>query len=1003
MPVYNVRLYAIDPSSLFSTGTGNLTTYTGPATATGTATITDNGNATESLFLTDGNRSESATADVTVGSWSGTNVDIQGENSWQLLDTVTGETLTVIRFRADGAPDDYTLSSQPLVAGRVYQTLNHDSSPETSQNTGFAYSDFNDGIVSGTGGDDIIDRAYTGDPNGDKVDADDQYTSATSQNLFQWSTYGTNANLAAGASQTQNGVNVVVSSSLPAGSTFIGNYSVGVNTLPSGQDFSTTSTARFFANGNATDTILTIDFNAVSGGGRSTEVHNVEFLITDIDGVVNAANNFQDILTVNAYDVEGNLIAVQIDVLGNDSKSGNTVTALANNSDEPNELDGAVRVFVAGPVERIVITYDNGGDTQQAVFFSDIRYDAITAEGNADSILAGAGNDSVFAGSDNDTVFGGTGNDTLDGDSGNDVLFGEDGADVIFGGSGNDTIDGGIGNDTIDGESGADSIVGGSGSDSILGGAGNDFIDGGADNDTIDGGADNDSILGGLGNDSLRGGTGNDTISGGSGTDSIDGGDGNDSLLGGDGDDLISDGPGNDTVDGGAGNDTIGGFGGTNGDGNDLLIGGAGSDSIYFGNGQDTVQAGDDADFIWGVGSASSKLIAGGEGGAVDRDTLSWATEADAADAVSVTYTGTEAGTALIRGQTVTFSEIERLETTQVNDTVNATAAPGGVHVSTFGGNDVVTGGSGADTIDGGDGNDTISGGAGADSILGGAGDDVLNGGTGADFLSGGDGADTFLVTAGAFGNDTIVGGEGGTDNDTIDLSGFAGPVTVLYTGNEAGTITDGVSTITFSQIENLVLTAGADVVNAAADGVGVNIDAGAGNDTLLGGAGADRLVGGGDADTFLVRDGFGGDTLIGGESGTDQDTLDFSGLSGPVTVTYSSDEVGVATNGTATLSFSQVEGQILTDFADSVDATASFGTTVIAGAGNDTILGGNGTNTAADSIDGGDGDDVIFGFWGEDTIFGGDGNDTLDGGDQGDIIDGGDGDDLIEAGEEDS
>lgn len=136
-------------------------------------------------------------------------------------------------------------------------------------------------------------------------------------------------------------------------------------------------------------------------------------------------------------------------------------------------------------------------------------------------------------------------------------------------------------------------------------------------------------------------------------------------------------------------------------------------------------------------------------------------------------------------------------------------------------GDDTLLGGSGADTIfgeggddviDGGAGDDFLDGGTGNDSIDGGAGDDTITGGEGADTLSGGDGRDTFFgITPG----DVIVGGDGGDDFDTIDMTG-AGPFIINIDGPDSdGNGFDGsidflddtgavIGTATFENIESL-------------------------------------------------------------------------------------------------------------------------------------------------------------------------------------------------------
>ncbi|MDG1068163.1 MAG: Hint domain-containing protein, partial [Sulfitobacter sp.] len=182
---------------------------------------------------------------------------------------------------------------------------------------------------------------------------------------------------------------------------------------------------------------------------------------------------------------------------------------------------------------------------------------------------------------------------------------------------------------------------------------------------------------------------------------------------------------------------------------------------------------------------------------------------------VAVTFTADEAGTLTTGANTLDFSEIERLELADNNDTVDGTVTTTGIDINAMGGDDSVLGGSGDDTVNGGTGNDTITGGQGADSITGGTGDDVIQAAQG-DTVSGGDGDDTFNLTdlgeAGA-GTITINGGEGGeTNGDTLNLNGIADRSTLVITdpddanGGLTGTVTllDG-TVVNFTNIENII------------------------------------------------------------------------------------------------------------------------------------------------------------------------------------------------------
>ena len=300
---------------------------------------------------------------------------------------------------------------------------------------------------------------------------------------------------------------------------------------------------------------------------------------------------------------------------------------------------------------------------------------------------------------------------------------------------------------------------------------------------------------------------------------------------------------------------------------------------------------------------------------------------------------------------------------------------------------------------------------AGAETVSGGAGEDTFLGGEGDDVLFGDEDQDVFLMTNG-FDSDTITGGEGGTDSDSIDGFALSSGVNVVYSGDEVGTFSDPFDTAIFSEIENLTLTAQDDTLDATNDTVGVNVLAGSGDDSLLGGsggdtiageagqdtlageAGADSLTGGDDQDTFILNDQFGDDTIVGGEGGVDQDDLDGSGLTENVTVTYNGDgESGTVTNpGGDTAQFAEIERTITGSGDDTIDGSgANNGFNVTTGAGDDTITGGAGNDVIAagegdDTIDGGegteaigagDGDDLIqlTGVFGDDVIVGGEGD----------------------------
>jgi hypothetical protein len=288
-----------------------------------------------------------------------------------------------------------------------------------------------------------------------------------------------------------------------------------------------------------------------------------------------------------------------------------------------------------------------------------------------------------------------------------------------------------------------------------------------------------------------------------------------DSLSGGLGDDRMFGDAGNDTLQGGAGNDSL--FGG---DGNDLLIGGAGADSLSGGLGTDVVQ------FANGWGSDTAQ---GGENTG-DFDQLDFGV---VTANLTVTFTGSEAGTVTDGTNTVAFTEFERITLGSGADLLNGAAAASMIQAEGGAGNDTLIGGSGHDSLYGGDGADSVSGGSGNDRIFGDAGNDTLQGGVGNDSLFGGDGNDLLIGGAGAdlisggFGNDTITigtgtdgfgdtvaGGENVGDFDVLDLTAWGWALTnVIYDplNAENGTVqfldSGGavIGTMTFTGIEQVI------------------------------------------------------------------------------------------------------------------------------------------------------------------------------------------------------
>ena len=794
-----------------------------------------------------------------------------------------------------------------------------------------------DEVVQGSSGDDTIDVSYAGDPQGDVIDgADDAQNgnddivragsgndsvranlgndsvlgeagndtligqsgndtiygdsgitpeTAPTSEFLNWSVEGADeADISGGFTQNTGHIDVTVQYvDRIAGDEF----SIETSTaqyVAGGEPFNPNSAAVLGTDGSAlTISAVTLDFNAAIGAGVENAVENVSFRLSDLDG---AAGSWQDIVVINAVDAYGDPVSVTITPSGGDIVSGNKITSELTGGTSDNDPEGSALVTIAGPVSSIEIVYDSGQTGAGAsIKVTDVHFDTIPLS---------------------------AGDDVLYGDAGDDLLFGEGGDDTIFGGSSGDTA------------------YGGSGDDSIDAGIGEDAVFGGAGNDSVDGGDDADSIMGGDGADTLLGGGGDDTIFGGSDPATSSGGDETADLtfsvfhLG-----LA---PEINTV---AGNTAT--------ENPDALLGtyGSAGNELYHSL-QDAVATDPDANTrinIDEAGEAAETITINGvvhtiDVGVVYNATVTFTDGTTGAFTAVVIRTDDDnlylmpevtnnADHALLTSKPIESIALESTNTAYTNISANRMdgdyALPGdgdlsGDSIDGGAGNDSIVAGAGIDTVNGGAGNDTIHLGDGADTVLDSAGDDSITGGEGKDRF------DYTTIT----GDDTVVGGEINdttpTDSgDKLDAHWNIDDITVTFTGDEAGTMTDGTDTVNFSEIEHVMLGTGNDSIDASASTTQQILDGGGGSDTIQGGSGDDIIAMGltqdfaatdGANDTLVLVDGFGADSIEGFETPTDlgggsysgNDLLDVSGLTDAGGDPVNVDDVTVTdTNGDGT------------------------------------------------------------------------------------------------------
>ena len=346
-----------------------------------------------------------------------------------------------------------------------------------------------DGIVDGTAGDDLIDLAYDGDPEGDRIDngdailpgeaADDDIVDAGAGNDTIYSEEGDDEVYAGSGDDTVHGGqgNDVIygDSNYPGGSAETSQEVFqwseapdpdGSGDIDDGDDLSggftqnTGSVDVTFkvlnADAHVTNTYddvaqatdglgagadATSGFSSILNGDCndadyqltfSEEVTGVAFRINDIDG--------DGVVKVTAYDADDNPVEITLTVGSNlkltdtDTVTGGD-TAQQSNGDnylEPTALENSVLVEIAGPVSRIEIAHDQVGHDNSGINITDVHFGVPVAGEDGD--------DRLFGDEGDDTLYGEGGDDLLVGGEGNDTMYGGDDADVFGVGVGDRTL-----------------------------------------------------------------------------------------------------------------------------------------------------------------------------------------------------------------------------------------------------------------------------------------------------------------------------------------------------------------------------------------------------------------------------------------------------------------------------------------------------------------------------------------------------------------------------------
>lgn len=652
-----------------------------------------------------------------------------------------------------------------------------------------------DGIVEGTSGADLIDGDYTGDPEGDLVDAGDNAEGTDDDSIEAGDGDDTiDAGLGRDTVDGGAGDDLILDDEASAGASATGAGPIGLWS--------------FDDPGAVTDDAAAIDNDAILHGGAS---HDAGAGAVTLDG----HDDYIEIPHDPTYDLDSATLRIDVTVSDLDATARQAIFSRDSSGLDGGghltlwvEDDGALELRWQSDSTSYYVTAPAGTITEGVAHEIHVTLDAeaqsigihvdgaqvgegthipVTLSGNAEPWVLGT-NQWVSGDGVADNL-----TDHLNGAIGHFEIL--DGAWTPAELAQGDDYDGGAGNDTVSYD-GSDAAV----NVDLAAGSG---TGGAAQNDTL---SDIEAVIGSDFDDTLRGDSGANTLDGGAGDDRIVGGGGSDTLDGGQGkaatgdtlyyhSDFETGAPGwqsTNTESAPAFGNFLGRFGGSGGTQET-------SATVALDPGLDTVVV--EFDFYrfdsWDgeefkLFANDVEILSAPLSGFTDATgpITSTVTQDGITYAVTMTPVGARADTAFSGWTDQTFEVVVEItnpgETLKmgVGSTLDQSIsdesygidnvkvyAPGTEGLS--GGNDTLIGGGGADVVLGRDGDDRLRGGAGDDSLTGGTGDDDLTGGSGDDTFAyrPGDGLDT--ITDFNTGTSGTIDDDDPDNNDFIDLSGF--------------------------------------------------------------------------------------------------------------------------------------------------------------------------------------------------------------------------------------